>query len=308
MISVLVPTYNHEKYIAKALDSILMQKTRYSMEVLVGEDASTDNTRKILEEYEKTHPDKIKVFYRETNLYNAEISNGADLRLRSRGKYLIILEGDDFWTDENKLEEEVSFLESHPEYIAVSHNCVVVDENDEPTGEKYPECKDELYTLGHFLRGIMPGQLTTMLSRNFMTQEIFDNTILSRGLNPGDKIMFFALVSCGKYRCIQKTMSAYRHIRKGGSSYSANYKYDFEKDEKWYKTMLGFARTLNNEESEKCMEALYLGCLVHGLKEKQLSKKDYKEYKKNIKHKLGARLFFIKRMWSIKITKKGSAN
>ncbi len=308
MISVLVPTFNHEKYIAKALDSILMQKTRYSTEVLVGEDASTDSTRAVLKEYEKAHPGKLKVFYRETNMFRCEITNGADLRLRSRGKYLITLEGDDFWTDENKLEEEVSFLESHPDYTAVAHNCIVVDENNEPTGESYPECKDELYTLEHFLRGIMPGQLTTMLCRNFMTQDIFDKTILEKRLSPGDKIMFFALVSCGKIHCIQKPMSAYRHIIKSGSSYSANYKFDFKKDENWYKTMLDFSRTLSNEKAEKCMEALYLGCLIHGMKEKQLTRKEYTEYKKNIRHKLSAKKLFAQRMWSIKITKKGSAN
>lgn len=69
ILSIYIPTYNHENYIRKAIDSVLMQKTTYLYEVLVGEDASTDNTKKILKEYEKEHPNKIKVFYREKNMY-----------------------------------------------------------------------------------------------------------------------------------------------------------------------------------------------------------------------------------------------
>ena len=63
ILSIYVPTYNHEKYIARALDSILMQKTDYAYEVLVGEDASTDNTRAILKEYEKKYPGRFQMYF-----------------------------------------------------------------------------------------------------------------------------------------------------------------------------------------------------------------------------------------------------
>ena len=126
IVSVIVPVYNHEKYIAQTLDSILMQKTKYRYEVWIGEDASTDDTRAVLMEYEKKCPPDFHFLYREKNMHNSECRNDLDLRLRCKGKYLICLEGDDFWTDENKIEKQIDFLESHPEYIAVSHNCVVV--------------------------------------------------------------------------------------------------------------------------------------------------------------------------------------
>ena len=167
MVSIIVPTYNHEKYIEKALDSILMQKTNYSYEVLVGEDKSTDGTRAVLEEYERRHPEKIKVFYREQNMRTKELGNGADLRRRASGKYIVCLEGDDFWISEDKIEKQVAFLEDHPQYIAVSHNCVVVGENGEKLDEDYPNCREEEYALKHFLCGIYPGQIATIMSKKF---------------------------------------------------------------------------------------------------------------------------------------------
>mgnify|MGYP004538349555 CR=1 FL=1 len=159
MLSVYVPTYNHEKYITRALDSILMQKTEYSYEVLVGEDVSTDSTRAVLKEYEKAHPGKLTVFYREKNMNDMPIWNSLDLKMRARGKYMIALEGDDFWTDDRKLQKQIDFLESHPEYIAVAHNCVVVGADSEPNGEAYPECKDAEYTFAHFLSALCPVSL-----------------------------------------------------------------------------------------------------------------------------------------------------
>lgn len=308
MVSIIVPTYNHEKYIDKALDSILMQKTQYSYEVLVGEDASSDCTRKVLERYEKEHPGKITVFYREENLSNAKYSNSADLRMRTKGKYIITLEGDDFWTSDEKIEKQVRFLEEHPEYVAVAHNCVVVDENDNPNGEVYPECKIGEYTFKQYLYGIYPGQLATILCRNFMIQEIFDKTILEKHLSPGDKLIYFGLLTSGKIYCIQEQMSAYRHIRKGGSSYSANYKYDFKKDENWYFELLKFAYSEKHSEGIKCAESLYLGCLIHGLKEKQLFIKDFIKYKRNIKSFIIAFSIYIKRMYAIHIKKNGNKN
>ena len=92
ILSIYVPTYNHEKYIARALDSILMQKTDYAYEVLVGEDASTDNTRAVLKEYEKKYPGRFQMYYREKNMHKQKVRNAGDLIRRCSGKYIIALE------------------------------------------------------------------------------------------------------------------------------------------------------------------------------------------------------------------------
>ena len=295
MLSIVLPVYNHEKYIAQALDSVLMQKTKYSYEVLVGEDASADNTGMILKEYEKTYPGKFKVFYREKNMFQMGKSNSLDLRQRAKGKYLVFLEGDDFWTDENKIERQISFLEEHPDYIAVAHNCVVVGETSAPNGENYPECKDGEYTLGHFLCGILPGQLATVMTRNYMREPLFDTSILKKNLSPGDKLLYFALAANGRVHCIQEVMSAYRHVKKGGSSFSATYRYNFPKEENWYRELLHYARSLQNTDAEKCAETLYFAETFYGFRAKYITFSEMLDYHKNIRHKFSVMCLYIRR-------------
>lgn len=258
LLSIYVPTFNHEKYITRALDSILMQKTRYSYEVLVGEDCSTDNTRSVLQEWERLHPDVFTIFYREQNMYKMPCNNGLDLKLRCKGKYIVCLEGDDFWTDPLKIEKQVSFLESHPDYYAVAHNCVVVGEDSLPNGETYPECKDEEYTLGHFASNLMPGQLTTVLSRNYMTDEGFDRSLVMAKSGPGDRNIYFSMAAQSRIFCMQEPMSAYRHITAGGSSYSATAVYKYEENRKVLLNRLEFAKKVNNPEAVRVAGFLYL--------------------------------------------------
>lgn len=274
MISICVPTYNHEKYICQALDSIYMQKTQYSYEVLVGEDCSTDNTRAVLKEWERTHPGNYQFFYRPTNMFSSEITNSTDLKLRARGKYIIILEGDDFWTDPEKLEKQVTFLENHPEYYAVAHNCVVVGADSKPNGETYPQCTDSEYTLRHFASDIMPGQLTTVLCRNYMRDESFDHTLITEKIGPGDRKLYFSLASLRRVYCMQECMSAYRHITAGGSSYSARYVHEYAKEEPPLRQRVEFARKIGNKEAILCAELQYVLYIRHALLHKYIGIKN----------------------------------
>lgn len=219
-ISIIVAVYNHENYIEKAIQSILMQKGNFSYEVLIGEDCSTDKTREVLKKMEPTLPAQFHIFYREKNMGEMGGNNFKDLFSRSRGKYYIILEGDDFWTYEYKLQRQFEFLESHPDYLAVAHNTKVVDENNQPINWKYPECKNAEYTIYDFRKGLLPGQTTTILARNFYTYNLFDR-YLEPSDYPGDRKTAFILVANGKIACIQKKWSAYRFVITHGSSFSA---------------------------------------------------------------------------------------
>lgn len=271
ILSIYVTTYNHGKYIAQALDSILMQKTGYSYEVLIGEDVSSDNTREILRQYEEKYPGKFTIFYRDHNMNKETPSNGDDLRSRCRGKYVVALEGDDFWTDEYKLEKQINFLEAHPEYIAVSHRCVVVGGDSRPNGEVYPECRDERYTLNHYVSEIMPGQLATVMYRNYLYDHTVDTSILVPNLGPKDRRLYFMLASHGQIYCMQEKMSAYRHITREGDSFSATNRYDFEKEERWYRILLEYAYGLENKQAQMCAEVLYLSRIMHAYALKKCS-------------------------------------
>ena len=117
LVSIRCITYNQEKFIGQALDSFLMQKTNFPFEVVVHDDASTDNTANIIREYEKKYPLIIKPIYEKENQWSKPNNAlGRIVNAALRGKYVAICEGDDYWIDENKLQMQVDFLESNPEY------------------------------------------------------------------------------------------------------------------------------------------------------------------------------------------------
>ncbi len=117
LVSVRCITYNHEPYIAQALDGFLMQKTNFPFEVVVHDDASTDKTADIIREYQAKFPKIIKPIYETENQYSKH--DGSLVRIVNaalKGKYVAFCEGDDYWIDENKLQMQVDFLEKNPEY------------------------------------------------------------------------------------------------------------------------------------------------------------------------------------------------
>lgn len=124
LVSVCCITYNHAAYIAQALESFLEQKTSFFYEILVYDDASTDDTVDILKKFESKHPDRIRVFYSSENQYGKGVRL-LNLRFnlpRARGKYIATCDGDDFWTDPLKLQKQVDFLEGHPEVVLCFHS------------------------------------------------------------------------------------------------------------------------------------------------------------------------------------------
>ena len=220
LLSVICTTYNHEKYIRQALDSILMQKVNFKYEVIVGEDCSPDNTREILKEYEKKYPDIFTMVYRDKNI--GAKKNSFDISMRCKGKYIAYLECDDYWTDENKLQKQVDYLEAHPNTIEVAHRVVIVDEFSQPINDEYPECKNEHYTIKEYKKGILPGQTGSIVRRNYFKYSMFNTDILQdETLKTGDRVHTFLCVSHGDIHCIPEVMSAYRFITSHGTSYSA---------------------------------------------------------------------------------------
>src|SRR5690606_31882199 len=128
VVSVCVQTYQHAPFIRECLDSILMQKTDFPFEILLGEDASTDGTREICIEYADKHPDKIRLFLH-NRLNNIKIIDTPTGRFNTlynfytaNGKYIAFCEGDDYWTDPNKLQHQFEFMDSNPEYSICGHD------------------------------------------------------------------------------------------------------------------------------------------------------------------------------------------
>lgn len=118
VISICCLSYNHGPYIANALDGFMMQETDFSFEVLIHDDASTDHTTEIIKKYERDYPGIVKPIYQSENQWSKG-ARGISVTHnfpRAKGKYIAICEGDDYWTDPLKLQKQVDFLESHPDY------------------------------------------------------------------------------------------------------------------------------------------------------------------------------------------------
>ena len=296
LVSVYITVFNHAKYLRKAIDSVLMQKTNFDYEILIGDDVSSDGSQDIIREYKDKHPEQIRIFLCDKNLYSSKINLLEKLRRECKGKYMICLEGDDFWFDENKLQKQVDFLESNPDYIAIAHATQVVDKNSEPLDETYPECEEGDYSLKYLASEIMPGQLTTLLQKNHYLDSTYDESCFEEQLITRDRLIYFYLASHGKIRCSNEKMSAYRHIKDEGDSFSATHKYDFEHNKRLYSSMIKAADDANNSSAKEIAEMLYYQNLMQGLKQKQCTKDEVKKGRQLLSDGKRARRNYLK-MW-----------
>ena len=125
-LSVVMITYNHERFIAQALSSVLAQRANFDFEIIVAEDCSTDGTRAILMDFVRRYPGKILPLLREQNL--GMVRNFREALVTCRGQYLAILEGDDYWTCVDKLQSQVDFLDAHPDHAVCCARAQFVDQ------------------------------------------------------------------------------------------------------------------------------------------------------------------------------------
>lgn len=121
-VSVVCITYNQAEYIRDAINSFLMQKTDFNYEIIIHDDASTDQTIEILKYYERTYSDIIRVIYEEENQYSKGVNISDTLFKLAKGKYIAFCEGDDFWTDKSKLQKQYDYLERNASCTAYIHN------------------------------------------------------------------------------------------------------------------------------------------------------------------------------------------
>ena len=127
LVSILCITYNHEKYIKKTFSGFEMQKCNFEFEILIGEDCSTDNTLKLCKEFQQKHPEYVRLITSEKNV--GAKRNSFRINKLARGKYIAFCEGDDYWITADKLQKQVNFLESNPQYNLVHTNAEIRDAN-----------------------------------------------------------------------------------------------------------------------------------------------------------------------------------
>jgi len=219
LVSICCITYNQEEYIRDALDSFLMQKTNFKYEIIVHDDASTDNTPNIIREYEEKYPDIIKPIYQKENQSRKGKKVSLITYKHAIGKYIAICEGDDYWIDENKLQLQADYMEKNPECTLLFHNAKVVDmvSKEEtifvPLSKQVKEYmkKDGNYNVGELeLLEFIP-----TASYMFRTENVQKFPNWFEKCFVGDWPLRLLMTSFGYAHYMEKTMSVYRKNARG---------------------------------------------------------------------------------------------
>lgn len=209
-VSVAMITYNHERFISQAIESVLMQQTDFAVELVIGEDCSTDGTRAIVCEYAERHPSRVRLLLPEHNL--GMMPNFIATLGACRGQYIALLEGDDYWTEPLKLQKQVDFLESHPECVICFHDVQILYEDaSRPSVRFSPPEQKQLYVLEDVLKSTVT-QTASLVFRNGLMASLPD---WFHRAPLGDWALNVLLAEHGKIGYLSEVMSVWRNH--GGS-------------------------------------------------------------------------------------------
>lgn len=219
-VSVLCLAYNHEKYIRECLDSIVNQITTFKFEIIINDDASTDNTAMIIREYEKNYPEKIVAIYQKENLYSKGIAIIEEQILKkANGKYVAFCECDDKWTDLKKLQRQYEYMENHSDCSMCVHNTVIHDLNCIQPDRKFNSWKKE-----HILNSkevFMDWKVHT--SAYFIKKEDAYRPIEFREYWFGDYVRLTLAYVTGNITALPYTMSQYNYGVSTGALHAVDY-------------------------------------------------------------------------------------
>lgn len=216
LVSVCMITYNHEKFISEAIEGVLMQKTTFPIELIIGEDCSTDTTRSICIDYQKKYPEIIKLQLPETN--KGMMRNFIENMQAATGKYIALCEGDDYWTDPYKLQKQVDFLEANPEYSIIFHNA---HEKIQATFQSKPFSiiEDREYSGGEIIINWIIPTASVLFKRHINIQFKYQKFLIF-----GDTPLFLKLLEYGKMYGSSDIMSVYRRHENGAVFYKNEFK------------------------------------------------------------------------------------
>ncbi|MCP9748521.1 glycosyltransferase [Lacihabitans sp. CS3-21] len=216
LVSVHLLTYNHAKFIAQSIESVVNQQTSFPFEIVIGDDHSTDGTSQIVDQYAAQYPDLIKVVRGKTN--GGPQPNSIRILENSQGKYMAALEGDDYWIDPLKLQKQADFMEQNPDFAICFTNTRVefFENNEEPyllnsnIGKDVFELKDLIAETEVWFMGT--ATLFYTMSSIFPVQPWFHKT------KSGDIPMIMLAARHGKIKYLPDVTAAYRRHAAGASN------------------------------------------------------------------------------------------
>lgn len=203
LVSVRVVTYNQKDYIVQCLDSIVSQKTTFPFEIAISDDCSTDGTTEIIQTYFKRYPGLFRDISPKKNI--GAFENFFHSVKNCCGKYTALIDGDDYWCDDLKLQKQVDFMETHPNYSCCFHKVKVISENTQP---------DNIFDIlreGNYSEDqIMAKWLIQPSSYLFRTELASLMPEDKTGFMYDDIILFLTVAEHGKCYCMNDIMSVYR--------------------------------------------------------------------------------------------------
>lgn len=219
-VTVVMPAYNVGQYIEEAIKSVLMQKTNFEYKILVAEDGSTDDTLEVAKKLQEEHPNKIEILTRDKNLGLLKNTNRAFEQVKS--SYFSLLDGDDYWVSEDRLQRQVDFLENNPEYAMCGGNTVLVRKEQPDEKLLNDAYTDKTYTFEDYLAGRTPFiHTSSILVRNciyingipdiyYQVEDTFENCAVR-----GEDFRFATHLQHGKMMLFPEVVSCYRIHERG---------------------------------------------------------------------------------------------
>ena len=219
LVSVITLAYNHKQYICECIEGILMQKTSFEFELIIHDDASTDGTADIIRDYESRFPNIIKPIYQTENQYSKGFKQAsAYINSQVKGKYIAFCEGDDYWTDPMKLQRQVDFLESHPDYGLVHTDYCFLDNE---TGKiRHHASRRYKIVDGYAFEALFRGCYIKTLTVCCRTNLIENLPELSSNTFDGDIFLFFEISKHSKIYFDNSESGVYRILPSSASHHT----------------------------------------------------------------------------------------
>lgn len=225
LVSIICSTYNHGLYISQCLDGFLMQKTNFPFEILIHDDASTDNTPDIIREYEHNHPQVIRPIYQKENKYSKKEDIFAKYQCsRVRGKYIAICEGDDYWIAPLKLQKQIDFLENNPDYGMIYTTSKVYNQKEGKIEEDIIGRKFNGYI--ELLSGNCIPTLTSCIRSALVMEYLKEVEPKSKNWLMGDYPMWLWISYYHKIKFLPESTTVYRVLEESASHSNDIQKYE----------------------------------------------------------------------------------
>lgn len=228
LVSIHCIVFNHAPYLRKCLEGFVMQQTTFKFEAIVHDDASTDESAAIVMEYAEKYPDIIKPIIETENQYSKKDGSlGRIMDAACTGKYIAFCEGDDYWTDSYKLQKQVDFLESHPDYSMCFHTAIQHWEDGRKPDEIFKLIENREYSGEELFEQWTAATASVVLRRSVLDSDIYKKARLNKKYIYGDIITWLSAAHEGKVFGMSDIMSVYRRQETG-----AVFKYDLNRIKK----------------------------------------------------------------------------